>query len=68
MEWEDVTPEQEDWLKQLNITAYYGNKVVGSIVFCGDEVGWQSVIDGSVDFMDAETEEQAKEEMLSELN
>jgi hypothetical protein len=67
MEYQVVTPEQDNWEKQINITAYYGNVLVGSIVFYGDEIGWQSVIDGSMDYLEAETEEEAKQEMKDKL-
>lgn len=65
MEWIEVHPEQSDWKKQINIVAYYGSQTIGSIV-CSD-IGWEYVIDGSIDFLDAETEEKAKEEMLERL-
>lgn len=67
MEWEEVTPVQNDWEKQINLKAYYGNLLVGSIVYCGSEIGWQSVIDGNMDFLDAETAEEAKHEMKDRL-
>lgn len=45
MKWKEVVPEQDDWEKQIDIVAYYGSITVGSIVYCGEEIGWQSVID-----------------------
>lgn len=60
MEWKEVDPEQEDWEKQIDIVAYYGSITIGSIVYCGGEIGWQSVIDGSMAFMQAESLEDAK--------
>ena len=68
MEWKEVAPEQDDWEKQIDIVAYYGSITVGSIVYCGVEIGWQSVIDGHMDFMQAEYLEDAKEEMISILD
>lgn len=65
MEWREVTPEQSDWKKQINIVAYYGSQEIGSIVY--DDTGWNSVIDGIVDFLNAETEEEAKQEMIVRL-
>lgn len=63
----EVSPEQDNWEKQIDIFAYYGNVVVASIVYCGEEIGWQSVIDGHIDYMDAETEKEAKLEMKDKL-
>ena len=39
MEWKEVDPEQEDWEKQIDIVAYYGSITIGSIVYCGGEIG-----------------------------
>lgn len=68
MEWKEVAPEQDDWEKQIDIVAYYGSITVGSIVYCGKEIGWQSVIDGHMDFMQAESLEDAKKEMIDILD
>ena len=68
MEWKEVEPEQSDWEKQVNIIAYYGSVTIGSIVYCGDEIGWQSVIDGRMDFMQAKSLEDAKREMIDILD
>lgn len=67
MEWKEVKPEQEDWERQIDIVAYYGSVTIGSIVYCGEEIGWQSVIDGHMEFLDAESLEDAKQEMVSAL-
>lgn len=67
MEWIEVHPEQSDWKRQINIVAYYGSHEIGSIVLCEDERSWNGVIDGSVDFLDAKTEEEAKIEMIERL-
>lgn len=67
LEWKEVEPEQEDWKKQIDVVAYYGDLVIGSIVYCGEEIGWQSVIDGHMDFMLAESLEDAKSEMIDIL-
>lgn len=67
MEWKEVKPEQEDWERQIDIVAYYGSVTIGSIVYCGEEIGWQSVIDGHMEFLDAESLEDAKHEMVSAL-
>lgn len=64
MEWKEVEPEQKDWERQIDVVAYYGSLTIGSIVYCGEEIGWQSVIDGRMDFMQAESLEDAKEEMI----
>ena len=68
MKWKEVAPEQDDWEQQIDIVAYYGSIIVGSIVYCGEEVGWQSVIDGYMDFMEAASFEAAKEEMIDRLD
>lgn len=67
LEWKEVEPEQEDWDRQINMIAYYGDLVIGSIVHCEEEIGWQSVIDGHMDFMQAESLEDAKREMIDIL-
>ena len=36
-------------------------------VYCGGEIGWQSVIDGRMNFMQAESLEDAKKEMIDIL-
>ena len=68
IEWKEVEPEQSDWEKQVNIVAYYGSVTIGSIVYCGDGTGWQSVIDGRMDFMQAKSLEDAKREMIDILD
>lgn len=68
MEWKEVEPEQENWERQIDIVAYYGSVTIGSIVYCGKEIGWQSVIDGHMDFMEAESLEDAKREMIDVLD
>jgi hypothetical protein len=68
LEWKEVEPEQEDWKKQIDVVAYYGDLVIGSIVYCGEEIGWKSVIDGHMDFLQAEFLEDAKEEMIDVLD
>ena len=68
LEWKEVEPEQKDWDRQINMIAYYGDLVIGSIVHCEEEIGWQSVIDGHMDFMQAESLEDAKKEMIDILD
>ncbi len=67
MKWREVEPEQEDWEKQIDIVAYDGSVTIGSIVYCGGE-GWKSVIDGYMYFMQAESLEDAKKEMMDILD
>lgn len=67
LEWKEVEPEQDDWEKQIDIVAYYGSITVGSIVYCGKKIGWQSVINGHMNFMQAESLEDAKKEMIDIL-
>ena len=50
------------------MVAYYGDVTIGSIVYCGEEVDWQSVIDGNMDFMESSSLEAAKEEMIDRLD
>lgn len=50
------------------MAAYYGDVTIGSIVYCGEGIGWQSVIDGNMDFMEATSLEAAKEEMIDRLD
>lgn len=66
MEWKEVNPEQSDWEKQIDVMAYYGSHKVGSIVLCDD--WWNYVIDGSMGFLEAETEDDAKKEMIEQLD
>lgn len=66
MEWKEVNPEQSDWKKQIDVMAYYGCQKIGSIVLCDD--GWNYVIDGSIDLLEAETEDEAKKEMIERLD
>lgn len=68
MEWKEVKPEQEDWERQIDIVADYGSVTIGSVVYCGEEIGWQSVIDGHMEFLDAESLEDAKQEMVYALD
>lgn len=68
MEWKEVDPEQNYWEKQYDVVAYYGSVTIGSIVYCGEGIGWQSVIDGNMDFMEATSLEAAKEEMIDRLD
>lgn len=67
MEYEKVTPEQHDWQIQINVTAYYGQHTIGAIVYLGKDRGWECIIGGKLDYMEAETEEEAKIEMISKL-
>ena len=68
IEWKEVEPEQQDWERQIDIVAYYGSVTIGSIVYCGEEIGWHSVIDGHMDFMEAESLKDAKKEMIDVLD
>lgn len=67
MEWKEVGPEQSDWKRQIDVTAYYGSQKIGSIVFCADG-SWDYVIDGQIYSLEAETEKEAKEEMAERLD
>lgn len=66
MEWKEVNPEQSGWKKQIDVMAYYGSHKIGSVVLCDE--GWEYVIDGSIDFLEAETEDEAKKEMIERLD
>lgn len=67
LEWKEVEPNSRAIEKQVNLTAFYGEMVVGTIVYCGIDLGWQSVINGSEEFLEAETEDAAKAELLESL-
>lgn len=67
MEWKEIDPEQEDWERQIKLNACNGEVNLGSIVFGIADDGWQTLIDGSLEYMQAETEEEAKEEMKAVL-
>ncbi len=66
MKWQEVNPEQSDWKKQINLMAYYGSRNIGSIVLCDN--GWNYVVDGSMGFLEAKTEDDAKKEMIEWLD
>lgn len=69
MEWKDVEPEQKDWQKQWNLTAYYGEHIVGSVVFNNDGDGeFYSVINGSAEFMAVSNLDEAKTEFYDRLD
>lgn len=65
MEWKEVKPEQFDWKKQIDVMAYYGSHKIGSIVLCDN--GWNYVVDDSMGFLEAKTEDDAKKEMIEWL-
>lgn len=73
MEWKEVYPEQSDWKKQIDIMAMayygsYGSQKIGSIILYDDERSWHCVINGNIDYLEAETEDEAKEEMIQRLD
>lgn len=67
MEWREVHPEQTDWERQINIVTHYDYHTIGSIILYDDERSWHCVIDGHIEFLNAETEEEAKKEMVERL-
>lgn len=69
MEWKEVNPQQDNWQRQWDLTAYYGEHVAGSIVLDDDGDGeFCSVIDGSVEFMPAADLEDAKKTFYERLD
>lgn len=66
MEWKEVKPEQSDWRRQIDVMAYYGSQKIGSIIFC--DSGWEYVIEGMVYSLEADTEDEAKKEMIDRLD
>lgn len=66
MEWKKVNPEQADWERQINVMAYYGDYKIASIIFSDGE--WSCVIDGSIESLAADTEAEAKKEMIERLD
>lgn len=75
LQWEEVTPEQTDWKRQINLKYREGflEPVLGSVVLYDDdslydvEETWQCVVDGSIGYLNADTEDAAKNELLEEL-
>lgn len=67
MEWKEVKPKQDNWQRQINITAYYGETVLGSIIYCDELEGWNSLVNDELEYLDAQTEEEAKQEMKDVL-
>lgn len=65
MKWRKVDPEQSNWKRQIDIVEYYSGRKIGSIVY--DDTGWNYVIDDILNFLNAETEEEAKKEMIDRL-
>ncbi len=65
MEWKEVSPEQSNWKKQINVMAYYGDYKIASIILCDGE--WISVINDNTELLIAKTEDEAKEEMIERL-
>lgn len=66
MKWEEVKPEQKDWQRQWNLTAYYGNYIVGSIIIDLDGY-FNSVINGYIELILASNLEEAKKEFYNKL-
>lgn len=66
LQWEEVTPKQTDWKRQINLKYKEGflEPVLGSVVLYDDEETWQCVVDGSIGYLNADTEEAAKKEFL----
>lgn len=74
LQWKEVTPEQTDWKRQINLKYREGflEPVLGSVVLYddslnGDEDTWQCVVDGSIGYLNADTEDAAKNELLEAL-
>lgn len=67
MEWKEVNPEQDNWKKQWNLTAYYRSDVVGNIIL-DDDGEYNSVIDGNVEFMEVSDLDEAKKEFYERLD
>lgn len=67
MKWEIVTPEQDDWKEQWNLTAYGGAHIVGSVVV-DEEGSFYSVIDGTVEIMMSDCLEDARKEFYVSLD
>ncbi len=63
VEWKEVVPEREEWKRQIDIMFCEIIKI-GSLVFYDGNPGWSYVIDGMEDFLFADTEEDAKKELI----
>lgn len=66
MEWKETLPERNDWQRQWDLTAYYGEHIVGSIVLNNREE-YCSVIDGCEEDIDATNMKEAREEFYDSL-
>lgn len=66
MKWEEVKPEQKDWQRQWNLTAYYGSHIIGSIIIDSDG-DFNSVINGDIELILAFNLEKAKKEFYIKL-
>lgn len=67
LEWKEVEPESASSEKRIDLTAFYGEMTLASLLYQGEEIGWISLINQREEFLDAETEEDAKSELLEAL-
>lgn len=58
-----MEPEREEWKRQIDIMFCEIIKI-GSLVFYDGNPGWSYIIDGVEDFLFADTEEDAKKELI----
>lgn len=63
IEWKEVEPEREEWKRQIDIMFCEIIKI-GSMVYYDGKLGWNYIIDGVEDFLFANTEEDAKKELI----
>lgn len=66
MEWQEITPKQQSHQKQWDLTAYYGEHIVGSIVL-DNENEFHSIIGNSTEFIDTTDLDTAKAEFYERL-
>lgn len=59
--------ELAEFLKEVKEDYQWANPDYPDCDDCGEEIGWQSVIDGHMNFMQAESLEDAKKEMIDIL-
>lgn len=54
--------------RQINLVAFYGEVILASLLYQGEEIGWVSVINNREEFLESDNEEEAKSELLERLS
>lgn len=67
-EWEEVESENPNYVeRQINLTVFYGTLRLGCLCYCGEDIKWTATIEGREEFLEAETEDDAKKEFIEHL-